>query len=144
MWVARAEKSGWSTAWFRELRFAGIVIRLIGPGLFDLLICESDVRGVERVATEDRVFAPLEDLGAVAFPLAVAPGNVTRAIPDAMSFSSISLMSEVLPKSPVAGSNTLSEPLGGVRSNARYSALVMSKSRLLEVPFSSINFSSSC
>jgi hypothetical protein len=67
----------------------GMVVLLVGAGLLDLLTSWSDVRGVDKVAVEDMVFAPLEVLGAVAFPLLAPDGKVTRATPAARSSSSV-------------------------------------------------------
>ena len=88
-----------------------VIVILRGPGLLERLISISDVLGVEFVAIEDIVFAPLEDLGA---GFTAAAGNETRASPEEMSSSAMSLIRDLLPRSPVAGSKTLSVPLGGV------------------------------
>src|SRR5690348_12438020 len=101
--------SGWSALWVPRLR--GAVI-FLGPGLLDRLTSISEVRGVDNPAIEDRVFVPLEDLGGAVLPVATVLGNVIFATPEVMSPSTNPFISDVLPRSPLDGSNTLSDPFG--------------------------------
>jgi hypothetical protein len=77
----------------------------------------SEVLGVDTVAIEDMVFVPLDDLGAVILPakLVLVRDTLDRTFVISSS-SEGSLMRAVLPRSPFAGSNTLSTPGTGALS----------------------------